>query len=311
MMKKKKHIPVLLRETILSLNIKKNGIYIDCTFGCGGHSNEILKKIGNNGKLYAIDVDPSAIQEAKKITDSRFKFFQGSFSNIIFLLKKENLINKVDGILLDLGVSSVQLDDPKRGFSFNSDGPLDMRMNPISGITASTWLSTNKEKKIADVLKKFGEERYAKKIARAIVKRNEISLIKRTTELSDLIKKNTPFNKSKHPARCSFQAIRIYLNQELNELKKILNESLKLLSHKGRLSIISFHSLEDRIIKKFFINHSRQHFFIPNKLPITENQIKKIKKNSLKVIGRIFPNANEINKNYRSRSAILRIAEKI
>lgn len=294
-----------------SLNIKKNGIYIDGTFGCGGHSNEILKKIGEKGKLYAIDVDPFAVQEAKKITDSRFKFFHGSFSNIIFLLRKENIIKKVDGILLDLGVSSIQLNNPERGFSFRLDGPLDMRMNPTSGITASKWLLENKEKKISDVLKKFGEEKYAKKIANAIIKTNKISPITRTTELSDLIKKNTPFNKSKHPARCSFQAIRIYLNQELTELKKILNDSLKILSHKGRLSIISFHSLEDRIVKKFFINHSKQHFFIPKNLPITENQIKKIKKNNFKIISRIFPNINEIIKNRRSRSAILRVAERI
>lgn len=271
----------------------------------------MLKKIGAKGKLYAIDIDPNSKKEADKISDRRFNFYNGSFSEVISSLKKEKIINKVDGILLDLGVSSLQLNNPKRGFSYVYDGPLDMRMNQNVGITASMWLLKNKEKKIADVLKKFGEERYAKKIARSIVAKNRISPITRTKELSEIIKKNRPFNKFKHPARCSFQAIRIYLNQELTELKKVLNNSLKILSSKGRLAVISFHSLEDRIVKRFFVNHSKKSFSIPKTLPLTEKQIKKFKKNDFKIIGRIFPSLNEIKKNYRSHSAILRIVEKI
>ncbi|MCW5196464.1 16S rRNA (cytosine(1402)-N(4))-methyltransferase RsmH [Buchnera aphidicola (Pemphigus obesinymphae)] len=305
-----KHIPVLLQESIHSLNIKKNGIYIDCTFGEGGHTKKILKKLGKNGKLYSIDRDPYAISEANKIKDHRFCIIQGLFSNILNYAKQKNIIGKINGIILDLGMSSLQLNNPTRGFSFMQDGPLDMRMNPKKGISAASWLNKAKENEIAFILKKFGEEKFAKHIAKSIFKQKKIKPILRTKELADLIAKSIPkYNKFKHPATRSFQAIRIYLNQEIEEINLVLNNALKILIPGGRLSIISFHSLEDRIVKKF-IKKNSQKAQVPIGLPITEKKINQIKKIKLKIINRIFPSENEIYINPKSRSSILRVAEK-
>ncbi|VFP88165.1 Ribosomal RNA small subunit methyltransferase H [Buchnera aphidicola (Cinara piceae)] len=304
------HIPVLLKEAINSLKIKKNGTYVDGTFGSGGHSLEILKNLGTSGKLYAIDQDPNAVKIGKKIKDKRFYMNYGNFSNIKTYLNKNNHNKYINGILLDLGVSSTQINSAKRGFSFMKDGPLDMRMNDKMGIPAWKWLKKTDQKKIEYVLKNFGEEKYAKKISLSIVDRNRKKTIMRTLDLVEIITNAIPKkDKYKHPATRTFQAIRIYINQELEELKKILKVSLKILKKKSRLVIISFHSLEGRIIKNFFKKNSNIRN-IPKGLPITEKQIKKYKnKKTIKIIKKIKPNKTEIKKNPRSRSAILRIAE--
>jgi 16S rRNA (cytosine1402-N4)-methyltransferase len=304
-----KHIPVMKKELIDSLKIKKNGIYIDSTFGNGGHSNEILKKIGKDGKLYSIDRDPTAFSIGDAITDSRFHIINQTFSMLLNYAQNNNIIGKVNGIIFDLGVSSLQLDNYKRGFSFKKDGPLDMRMNPNCGISASDWLFKSNVNDITYILKNFGEERFAKKIAYAIHNRNKIKKITRTLELSDIVRRAIPKkNIFKHPARRTFQAIRIYINQELEEIKKALESAIKILKPGGRLSVISFHSLEDRIVKKFMIKHSRK-AIVPYGMPITEKQLNHLKKCKLKIINRILPTHNEINNNPRARSSILRIAE--
>ena len=303
------HTSVLTKKVIKYLKIKKNGTYIDCTFGGGGHSREILKKLGINGKLYSLDQDPQAIKIGKKIEDPRFKIFLDKFSNIERNLKIVKNTNKIDGILLDLGVSSLQLNSHIRGFSFMNDGPLDMRMNPKIGISVCEWLKKTNQKKIEWVIKNFGEDKYAKKIARAIVLQNKRKIIKSTLDLVKVIKQSIPiYDKFKHPATRTFQAFRIYINQEITELKKILKIIINLLSSGSRIAIISFHSIEDRIVKNFIKNNST-HPSIPKGLPITEIQIKKQTKKKIRFIKRIKPTISEIQKNPRARSAILRICE--
>lgn len=306
------HIPVLLKKSIKSLKIIKNGIYIDATFGSGGHSKAILKKLHSNGKLYAIDQDPKSMYIACKIRDKRFTFIQDSFSNIKKYCKRYKITKKVNGILLDLGISSIQLDDPKRGFSFQKDGPLDMRMNQKKGYSAAQWLMQSKPEKIKKILRKYGEERYAKKIAYNIYKQNNIKPILKTSELYNLILRSTPYQK-KNPARRSFQAIRIYLNNELQELKKILLYSRKILSLGGIISVISFHSLEDKIIKKFMFQNSQKIPNIPKNIPLTYTELKKmnVNKRRFKIFKKVFPTKKEILKNSRSKSAILRSAKLI
>ncbi|OCG14238.1 16S rRNA (cytosine(1402)-N(4))-methyltransferase [Gilliamella sp. App6-5] len=304
------HTTVLLNEAVNALNIKKDGIYVDGTFGRGGHSRLILEQLGTQGRLIAIDRDERAEQVALKITDPRFTFIRGEFSNMYQYIDKLELMGKIDGILLDLGVSSPQLDDPERGFSFMRDGPLDMRMNNHKGLTASEWLLSSDEDDIAWVLKTFGEEKFAKRIARAIVEQNKVSPITRTLELANLIEKATPRkDKNKHPATRSFQAIRIYVNSELEEVEQVLNSSLSVLANHGRLAVISFHSLEDRIVKQF-INKQSKGPDLPARLPLTEQQIKQYGGAKLKSLGKIKPNTIEINNNPRSRSALLRVAER-
>jgi len=278
----KKHIPVLLNESIQSLNIKKNGIYIDCTFGHGGHTMKILEQLGKKGLLYAIDRDPDAIRLAKKIIDKRLNIIHGVFSKTLNYVQKRNIVGKVNGIFLDLGTSISQLNNADRGFSFMKDGPLDMRMNPQKGLSAAQWLHKAKKKEITLILKTFGEERFAKKIANEIFYKNKINPIIRTKELANLITKTIPiYNKFKHPATRSFQAIRIYINDEIAEIKKILQDSINLLTPGGRLLVISFHSLEDRIVKKFMIQHSKK-ASVPMGLPITEKKNTKTKSNKTK-----------------------------
>ncbi|XZR52716.1 MAG: 16S rRNA (cytosine(1402)-N(4))-methyltransferase RsmH [Enterobacteriaceae bacterium] len=301
-MKKNKHIPVLLKESIESLQIKSNGIYIDSTFGCGGHSKMILSKLGKNGKLFSIDRDPEAIKIANNIKDSRFKILNINFSN----LYKINLNGKINGILFDLGLSSIQLDNPSRGFSFINDGPLDMRMNQKIGKNAISFLKNSNIEELYFVFKKFGEDNFSKRIAKAIYKYNKIKTITRTKELSNLIKLNYNkfYNNKTHPSTRIFQAIRIFINDEIKEIQYGLKYALKLLTKKGRLSIISFHSIEDRIIKQFIKSNSikyKGNFKISSKF----------KKNKLISLGKIKPSLFEIKQNYRARSAILRIAEKI
>ncbi|CAL4320130.1 16S rRNA (cytosine(1402)-N(4))-methyltransferase RsmH [Buchnera aphidicola] len=308
-MNTKLHKSVLLKETIQSLNIKKNGTYIDGTFGSGGHSLNILNKLGPKGKLYAIDRDLEAVKIAKKISDPRFHIIHGNFSNIDLFFKKNKIKKKIDGIILDLGMSTMQLMSKNRGFSFKINGPLDMRMNQKQGISAAQWINSNNKKTIANILKTFGEERFAKKIAKKIELYKNIKPITTTEQLSKIIMKvKTKKNQKKHPATKSFQAIRIFINQELQELQIFLKKILNILNKKGRISIISFHSLEDKIVKQFMLKNSSIND-IPMGIPISEKQIKNMYQKKIKIINRIFPNIIEILNNPKSRSAILRTAE--
>ncbi|VTU08731.1 S-adenosyl-methyltransferase MraW [Actinobacillus indolicus] len=306
-----KHITVLLHEAVDGLAIKPNGIYIDGTFGRGGHSRLILSKLGEQGRLIAIDRDPRAIAEANTIKDSRFQIVHSAFSSIPDICDELNLIGKIDGILLDLGVSSPQLDEAERGFSFMRDGPLDMRMDTTKGLSAMEWLAQVSVDDLAWVLKEFGEERFAKRIAQAVVSYNKSAneKISRTLQLAQIIADAVPFkDKHKHPATRSFQAIRIYINSELDELEKALNSALTVLAPEGRLSIISFHSLEDRMVKQFMRKQSKGEA-VPKGLPILESELNK--NIPLKTVGKaIMPSEAEIEANPRSRSAVLRVAEK-
>ena len=293
------------------LAIKPNGIYIDGTFGRGGHSRLIISQLGEQGRLIATDRDPRAIEEAKTISDPRFQIFHTTFSAIPAVCEELGLTGKIDGILLDLGVSSPQLDDAERGFSFMRDGPLDMRMDTTKGLSAAEWLDQVSIDDLTWVLKEFGEERFAKRIATAIVNFNKTSgqKITRTLQLAQIISDAVPFkDKHKHPATRSFQAIRIFINSELDELEKALNSALSVLAPEGRLSIISFHSLEDRMVKQFIKKNSKGKE-VPRGLPILESELNK--DILLKAVGKaIMPSEAEIDDNPRSRSAVLRVAEK-
>lgn len=305
-----KHTTVLLDEAVNGLNLKDNGIYIDGTFGRGGHSRLILSQLGEQGRLYAIDRDPQAIAAAAEITDPRFNIIHGPFSALAEYVEERGLTGKIDGILLDLGVSSPQLDDAERGFSFMRDGPLDMRMDPTRGHSAAEWLLQAEESDIAFVLKTFGEERFAKRIARAIVERNREQPMTRTKELADVIYAATPVkDKFKHPATRSFQAIRIWVNSELEEIELALKGALIALAPSGRLSVISFHSLEDRIVKRFMREQSRGPQ-VPAGIPMTEAQLASLGGRQLKALGKMMPGEAEVGENPRARSSVLRIAER-
>ncbi|AIR04711.1 MULTISPECIES: 16S rRNA (cytosine(1402)-N(4))-methyltransferase RsmH [Cedecea] len=310
MMENFKHTTVLLDEAVNGLNIRPDGIYIDGTFGRGGHSRLILSQLGEQGRLLAIDRDPQAIAAAAAIDDPRFSIIHGPFSALADYARERELDGKIDGILLDLGVSSPQLDDAERGFSFMRDGPLDMRMDPTRGQSAAQWLMTAEEADIAWVIKTFGEERFGKRIARAIVERNREEPMTRTKELAAVVSAAMPVkDKFKHPATRTFQAIRIWINSELDEIEKALNGSLEALAVGGRLSIISFHSLEDRIVKRFMREKSRGPQ-VPAGIPMTEAQLNKLGGRQLKAIGKMMPGEDEVAENPRARSSVLRIAER-
>lgn len=302
------HRTVLLHEAVQALNIVEDGCYVDGTFGRGGHSKEILKKLGKNGCLLGIDKDSQAIDAGLELAkvDSRFQIKQGSFVQIAEVIEKSSSISHVNGLLLDLGVSSPQLDDPERGFSFQNDGPLDMRMDKNSGMTASEWLDVAEEGEIARVLKVYGEERFSRRIASAIVAERVSGSIQTTLQLASIITEAIPFReKNKHPATRSFQAIRIYLNNELGDLEKILEGSLEVLSKGARLVVISFHSLEDRIVKRFMRNQALGDRLPPG-VPVQYEQSNA----RLKLIGKpIFASKREVEENPRSRSAVMRVAE--
>jgi 16S rRNA (cytosine1402-N4)-methyltransferase len=310
-----KHESVLLGESIAGLAIKAGGIYVDATFGRGGHSQAILEKLGPNGRLLAIDLDPEAIVVAKKapfISDARFEITQTSFSGLLAEVSKRGWLGKVDGVLLDLGVSSPQLDDPLRGFSFLREGPLDMRMDPSQGIDAVTWINSADATEIADVLYQFGEEKMSRRIARAIVCARAQSRIETTTQLSSIIEKANPKKeKHKHAATRSFQAIRIFINQELKALTDVLPQVVDVLAVGGRMCVISFHSLEDRIVKQFIQRESSNDTF-PSHIPMTQTQLKALQKTRLQKVGKsIDASEQELQQNPRARSARLRIAEKL
>lgn len=307
-----KHITVLLDEAVNGLSLKEGGIYVDGTFGRGGHSKHILKQLGEKGRLIAIDRDPRAIATAQKLMeeDDRFKIVHGPFSNLATYVSNMGLAGKIDGILLDLGVSSPQLDDAERGFSFMRDGPLDMRMDPTTGISAAQWLAKADMEDIGWVLKTFGEEKFAYRIARAIVADREETPFLRTLDLASLIERICPRrDQKKHPATRSFQAIRIYVNSELDEIHKVLDGALDVLAIGGQLSVISFHSLEDRIVKRFIRKQEKGKSFPPG-LPLTDAQMQFGK--TLKSIGKAQkPSKEEVEANKRSRSSVLRVALKI
>jgi len=306
------HRPVLFAEALQQLAIKKDGVYLDCTFGRGGHSRGILAQLGSGGQLLALDRDKDAVASGDALAllkDERFKLRHARFSELENILANEGLSGKVDGILIDLGVSSPQFDNSARGFSFLRDGPLDMRMDADYGISAAQWLAGVEEQELVKVLFEYGEERFARRIARAIVEKRAETPIVTTRQLAELIAGAVPVkDKHKHAATRSFQAIRIEINKELDELKEVLKQSARHLRTQGRLVIISFHSLEDRMVKRFIRNESGAKFS-PGKLPIKEADITK---GDFKKIGKaIKPGEQEIAQNPRARSAVMRVAEKI
>ncbi|MDX2346134.1 MAG: 16S rRNA (cytosine(1402)-N(4))-methyltransferase RsmH [Legionella sp.] len=304
------HKPVLLEEAIDALKLVPNGIYVDGTFGRGGHSQVILDALGPLGRLIVLDKDADAISHAKKLfkQDTRVLPVQDSFANLLNIAKDLEINQKISGILLDLGVSSPQLDQAERGFSFMQTGPLDMRMDATQGLTAEVFVNRSGEAEMADVFKTYGEERFARRISRAIIrKRTELGPITTTTELAEIVKEAHPaWEKHKHPATRVFQAIRIYINEELDDLSKGLKQCVQVLAPEGRLAVISFHSLEDRIVKRF-MKAEEEGIRLPRNLPVMDIDTK----TDFKRIGKaIKPTDEEIDVNVRSRSAVLRIGEK-
>jgi len=304
------HVPVLLEAVLQGLNIRPDGCYVDGTFGRGGHSGAIFRLLGSQGRLLAIDRDPQAVAAVAATlgADPRFEIIKGEIAELREYAVERNLLGKVDGLLLDLGVSSPQLDEAMRGFSFRADGPLDMRMDPTTGASAADWLATTDEKSLKKVLREYGEEKQAARIARAIIAARSTRRISRTTELAELVASVAPARgQRKHPATRTFQAIRIFINQELRQLQAALDASVELLAPGGRLCVISFHSLEDRCVKRFMRNASRE--------PEPYRGLPEIPPEArppLKLIGKaIAASTAEIDANVRSRSAHLRIAERL
>lgn len=304
------HIPVLLKEAVSALLISTEGIYVDATFGRGSHSQAILNQLGPNGRLIAFDKDPASVSYAKEhFHDARFTIVHSSFANMKAVLTDMQCAHQIAGILFDLGVSSPQLDVASRGFSFMRDGALDMRMNTTSGMTAAEWLATVDEVTLADVLYRYGDEKFSRRIARLVVETRDETAITTTLQLANLITRALPKQswKDKHPATRSFQAIRIFINQEITELEKGLDQALEVLAPGGRLAVISFHSLEDRVTKQFIRHHEKGIDDLPRGLPIKAKAFQP----ALKSVGKpIKPADEEIIVNPRARSAILRVAEK-
>jgi 16S rRNA (cytosine1402-N4)-methyltransferase len=302
------HKTVLLNEAVDALRIKADGTYVDATFGRGGHSREILARLGRTGKLIAVDRDPDAVASAASLADSRLKVSQMAFGRIGQVVAEANLVG-VDGVLLDLGVSSPQLDSAGRGFSFRLDGPLDMRMDTGHGITAAEWLAQASEQEIGGVIRRHGEERFAKQIARAIVAARSGGPVDRTRQLAQIVAKAVPTREPhQDPATRTFQAIRIHINQELEELEIALPQCLEILNLGGRLVVISFHSLEDRIVKNFMRTQA-QPGALPARLPVRAAELTKPR---MKLVGKpIFATDDEVTANPRARSAVMRVAEKV
>lgn len=301
------HTTVLLNEAVEALAIKPDGVYVDCTFGRGGHSSRILQQLGENGRLLALDKDLTAIEVGRKWRDARFQIAHSGFMRLGSVLQESGL-EKVDGILLDLGVSSPQLDEASRGFSFRFDAPLDMRMDVSSGMTAAQWLATVDEGLLTEVIRDYGEERFAKQIARAIVEARAIEPIHTTRQLVELAGKAVRTREpGQNPATRTFQAIRIYLNQELEELARVLPECVTHLKTDGRLVVISFHSLEDRIVKHF-MRDMAQGDKLPRNVPIRASEVPD---GRLNLIGKaVRASEAELKANPRARSAVMRVAER-
>jgi len=304
------HVPVLLGPVLEGLDIKADGLYVDGTFGRGGHSAAILKALDASGRLIAIDRDPQAVASASTLLtdDPRFEVVGSEFAQLATIIGERGQIGKVNGLLLDLGVSSPQLDEAERGFSFLRNGPLDMRMDPNSGIAAAEWLQTVKERDLKSIIRKFGEERHAARIARAIVTKRENSTIETTGQLAEIVSSVVPAHtRKRHPATKTFQAIRLFINNELGQLEAVLAQSMDVLQLGGRLCVISFHSLEDRIVKRFMRDASREAEQYRGMPEVPEEFRPK-----LALIGKmISATAEEIQANVRARSARLRIAERL
>lgn len=304
------HLTVLCEETVDAVLGDRQGCYVDATFGRGGHARRLLAELGPKARVIGFDKDPQAIAagEALAVADPRFSIVHDSFAALATQIEARGLTGRIAGILADLGVSSPQLDDAERGFSFMNDGPLDMRMDPTRGQSAAEWLAKVSESDLADVLHKYGEERFSRRIARALVAARVREPITRTRQLAELVSAAHPsWEKHKHPATRSFQAIRIAVNRELGDLEDFLQQSLRVLAPGGRLAVISFHSLEDRIVKQFIQREVKGDDFPPG-LPVTWQQLKP----QLKKVGKaIEPSAAEVDRNPRARSARLRIAERL
>lgn len=304
------HITVLEQEAVDALIYDRDGFYVDGTFGRGGHSARILSHLSAKGRLLAIDKDVAAIDVAGQrfAAEPRFEIAHDSFASLADLVSKRNCAGKVSGILLDLGVSSPQLDEPERGFSFLHDGPLDMRMNQSAGQSAAEWVNSASESELARVMKEYGEERFAKRMARALVEERTKAPIERTGRLAQILKEANPaWEKGKHPATRAFQGIRIHINSELADLEQVLEQSLEMLAVGGRLVVISFHSLEDRLVKRFIRRHEKGDP-VPKGIPLMDSQLNRRLKSRSKAIkvGEL-----ELQNNQRARSAVMRVAEKI
>ena len=304
------HRPVLLEETVEALAVQPDGIYIDGTFGRGGHARAVLARLGPAGRLVGLDRDPAALMAARDLEriDPRFVAVQRPFGEIADAVAAVGVTGRVQGILLDLGVSSPQLDDPGRGFSFGSDGPLDMRMDPSRGRSAAQWLAAASQGEIARLLKEYAEERFAARIARAVVQQRTKAPLMTTGALAELVARVVPTREpGKHPATRTFQALRIQVNDELGELRRCLDQVCGLLAVAGRLAVISFHSLEDRVVKRFMRDESRGPR-LPKGVPVTGDQAS----GRLRILGKpVRPSDAEVAINPRSRSAILRVAERL
>jgi 16S rRNA (cytosine1402-N4)-methyltransferase len=295
------HLPVLATEAIEAMAIRPNGIYVDGTFGRGGHSQLILERLGPQGRLIALDRDPQAAHAALAVSDRRFSFFRTKFSDLSMLPAL------VDGMLFDLGVSSPQLDDPARGFSFRHDGPLDMRMDPEGGMSAAEWVATAEEQELREVIRDYGEERFAKQIAAAIVDARRREPIVRTGQLAELVAQAVRTREpGQNPATRTFQALRIHVNRELEEVSVMLPKAVARLAPQGRLAVISFHSLEDRMVKRFMQSLARPE--VPRRLPLRASEMPQP---VLKIVGRAQrASSSETTRNPRARSATLRVAER-
>lgn len=308
-MNERNHAPVMAGEVNAALNVKPGGVYVDATFGRGGHSRGILAALGPAGRLVAVDRDPHAVAAAQAEFggDARFSIIKGSFSMLETYVNGLGLKGKVDGLVLDLGVSSPQLDDPSRGFSFLRSGPLDMRMDSDAGGSAAAWLNHAEEAEIRHVIRTLGEERFAGRIARAIVDARRQAPLETTQQLAEIVAAAVPTREpGKHPATRTFQAIRMHVNRELEELEAVLPQAQRVLAPGGRLVVISFHSLEDRMVKRFLRNEARGDDFPPD-LPVPARLLRP----RLRLVGKARrPQAHEIDANPRARSAVMRVAER-
>jgi 16S rRNA (cytosine1402-N4)-methyltransferase len=304
-----KHTPVLLEEVLAALQLRAGGRYLDATFGRGGHTRALLERIGPEGRVIAIDRDPEAIRAGREMfaADGRLTLVNSAFSQLLEVVTDAGLVGALDGALFDLGVSSPQLDDAARGFSFAQDGPLDMRMDSRHGQTAADWLMRAPEHEIARVIREYGEERFAKRIARAIVAARRERPITRTLELAEIVAGAVPTREpGKHPATRSFQAIRIHINRELEEIEAALAATLQALAPDGRLCIISFHSLEDGIAKRFVQRNSQDDPVYAGLPDIPAHARAKLRR----VGGAVHPSAAEVERNPRARSAVMRVAQR-